>query len=63
MEINASQWKYVLLRYEDGMFEVIIKALHLKQLEDNDKVTVSEIVLDGILDEELRIQTIRSLTD
>src|ERR1700743_1410523 len=26
IEIDGSQWEYVLLRYEDGMFEIIIKA-------------------------------------
>lgn len=58
IEIDASQWEYVLLRYEDGMFAVIIKASHIRHLDDTDKLTAAEIVLDGILGEELRMRTI-----
>lgn len=59
VEIDASEWKYVLLRYEDGMFAIIIKgSYHLRPLSDDDQLMAAEIVLDGELGEEMRIQNI-----
>lgn len=58
LEVNASEWQYCLLKYEDGMFEIIIKAADLNGLRDTDKLTAAEIALDGILGEEFRMQTI-----
>lgn len=61
VEIDGSQWEYVLLRYEDGMFEIIIRTPALNGLGESDKRTAAEILLDGILGEEERIQTISSI--
>ena len=59
IEIDASEWEYALLRYEDGMFAIIIKAsYHLRSLSDDDQLMAAEIVLDGELGEEMRIQSI-----
>ncbi|GGB26520.1 hypothetical protein [Puia dinghuensis] len=58
VEVDASQWEYTLLQYEDGMFEIIVKAPDLQQLDEADKQAAAEILLDGILGEEARMQTI-----
>jgi hypothetical protein len=58
IEVNASEWQYCLIKYEDGMFEIIIRATDLNGLHDTDKLTAAEITLDGVLGEELRMQTI-----
>jgi hypothetical protein len=58
LEIDASKWDYLLLQYEDGMFEVIFKAPALSKLDEGDKQVIAEILLDGILGEEMRIQKI-----
>lgn len=58
VEVDASRWEYTLLQYEDGMFEIIIKTLDLQQLNESDKQTAAEILLDGLLGEEFRIKTI-----
>ncbi len=58
VDIDASQWEYVLLEYEDGMFEIIVKASDLQQLDESDEQTAVEILLDGILGEETRMRTI-----
>jgi hypothetical protein len=55
IEINASQWKYVLLKYDDGMFEIIIQTHDLQQLDEDDQLNATEILLDGILGEENRM--------
>jgi hypothetical protein len=61
IEINVSEWQYSLLRYEDGMFTIIIEAPNLDSLSDTDKLATAEITLDGIMGEELRMQTIREI--
>jgi len=53
--VDASRWEYVLLKYDDGMFEIIIKATDLKQLDEDEKHIAAEIALDGILGEEVRM--------
>jgi hypothetical protein len=58
VEVNASHSQYTLLQYEDGMFEIIIKTPGLQQLDESDKRTAAEILLDGVLGEEVRMQTI-----
>jgi hypothetical protein len=55
INIDASNWQYVLLRYEDGGFEIIIQTHDLVGLNEEDKLTASEILLDGALGEEIRM--------
>ncbi|PUZ22960.1 hypothetical protein DCC81_21330 [Chitinophaga parva] len=61
IEIDASRWEYVLLKYEDGLYGVIIKFIQSDQLSDNDKIMAAEIALDGVLGEGKRIQFIDEL--
>jgi len=58
VEIDASKWEYYLLKYDDGMFEIVIKAPNLVGFDDMDQLIAAEITLDGVIGEELRIQTI-----
>jgi hypothetical protein len=58
VDVDASSWEYTLLEYEDGMFEIIVKAPDLEELGESDKETSVEILLDGLLGEETRMQTI-----
>jgi hypothetical protein len=56
--INGSKWKYVLLKYPDGVFEIIIKPDVKINCSEDDKLVASEILLDGILGEEKRVRLI-----
>ncbi len=58
IEIDASGWEYCLLQYDDGMFTIIIKAPGLAKLDDKDRLTAAEITLDGVIGEEMRMETI-----
>ncbi|PRY48074.1 hypothetical protein B0I27_1168 [Arcticibacter pallidicorallinus] len=60
VEINASSWRYALLKYNDGMFGIIIKA-DLTELTTEEQITAAEILLDGVLGEEKRILTIAEI--
>lgn len=57
-EVDASLWEYVLLKYEDGMYGIVIKSLQLSELDGDDTIIAMEIFLDGILGEKIRMQTI-----
>jgi hypothetical protein len=61
IRIDASRWRYVLLMYDDGMFEIIIQTRDLHELNENEKLTVAEILVDGILGEETRMIDICNL--
>jgi hypothetical protein len=54
IEIDASKWKYLLKRYEDG-FEILIQMYDLTSIGEEDKFLAAEILLDGILGEEFRM--------
>jgi hypothetical protein len=61
VRIDASEWEYVLLQYEDGLFSIIIKDSLLSQLDQIDQLTAAEILLDGVLGEETRIEKIADI--
>lgn len=55
IEVDASTWEYVLLKYDDGMFEILIKCENVdSSLSIDERQIACEILLDGILGEELR---------
>lgn len=58
VEIDASKWRYVLLRYEDGMYEIIIQGDGLENLDEDEMLTAAEILVDSILGEEKRMTLI-----
>lgn len=57
-EVDANNWQYVLLQYEDGMFELLVYAQNLERLSINDRIAVAEIVIDGMLGEEERLSNV-----
>jgi hypothetical protein len=56
--IEASNWKYVLLKYEDGKVEILIKADTLSNLDKETKELAADLILTNLLGEKLKIQTI-----
>jgi len=54
-EIDARCWSYVLFKYDDGMVEVIIQTCDLNGFSEEDKLTITEILIDGIIGEENRM--------
>lgn len=57
-EIDASNWKYVLLMYEDGKVEILIKADTLSDLDTETKELAANLILTNLLGEKLKIQKI-----
>lgn len=54
--IDASTWEYVLLKYPDRMFDIIIEAPDIESLSDDDKIIAAEILLDGILGKKFELK-------
>jgi hypothetical protein len=59
--VDASQWQYVLYKYPDGCFEIVIVAPDLARLAEEDRITAAEILLDGELGEEVRLSLIAEI--
>jgi hypothetical protein len=56
--IDTIQWLYVLLKYQDDMLEIILKADNIEDFNYNDKLMAAEIALDSALGEENRLNNI-----
>ena len=57
-EVDASGWRYVLLRYPDGAHEVVIEAPSAAELDEELRYSAAIVVLDGLLGEERRIEAV-----
>ena len=58
IEIDASDWTYVLSRYEDENIEILLKADTLTNLDQETKELAADLILTNLLGEELKIQKI-----
>lgn len=56
--IDASDWEYVLLKFPDGTYDIIVKALTLKAVPKEYHYSALNIALDSILGEKMRIELI-----
>lgn len=56
--VDASEWKYVLLKYEDGKNEVLVKADSLSPYDMDTKKLIVEIVLTNLLGEKVFMQRV-----
>lgn len=60
-KINGSDWKYVLYEYDDGKFDIVIKNPLISGLSLDDLYTAAEILIKGIIGEELFITRINEI--
>jgi hypothetical protein len=58
ISVNASEWKYVLLKYEDEKIEVLIKADNLLKYDKETKELIVEIVLMNLLGERMFMERV-----
>lgn len=57
-EIDASDWTYVLLKYEDERIELLLKADSLTSLDIETKELAADLILTNLLGEKLKIEKI-----
>jgi len=49
LQIDASNWTYVLLKYEDEKIEILLKADTLTKLDDELKELVADLILTKLI--------------
>jgi len=58
LEIDASDWEYVLLKMPDGTFDLVIRAQNIPRLDEELRQVAAEVAVDGIVGESLRLRYI-----
>ncbi len=55
MDVDARDWRYVLYRFPDGMFDIIVEENNLVDVSEGARYSAAVIALDGILGERQRL--------
>jgi len=58
LSLDASKWQFVLLRYPDGLREVLLTSSNLPTMTENQRWQAAAIVLEGILGEQVMLEKI-----
>lgn len=58
IQVDARSWRYVLLRFPDHTFDVVLEQGNLKDVSERDRYTAAVVLLDGILGELKRLELI-----
>ena len=58
IELDASDWGFVLLQYPDGAREVLLQGNNLPALDDDERWQAAAMTLEGILGEEVILEKI-----
>jgi hypothetical protein len=59
--INASNWKYVAIKHEDGMIALLLEAKDIEHLDSDTASTAANLVVLSEIGEETKIQHICSI--
>ena len=59
--IDASNWKYVALKNEDGMIELILEATNIPHLDRDTATIAADLFVTNEIGEETKIQLIFSV--
>jgi len=57
-QVDARSWRYVLFRFPDQTFDVVLEQSNLKEASESDRYTAAVVLLDGILGELKRLELI-----
>jgi len=60
-EVDASDWRYVLLAFPDGIFDLVLEQGNAVGLDEDDRYAAAVILLDGLLGEATRLSRIQDL--
>lgn len=60
-EIDASNWNYVALKYDDQMVDLIVEANNIPHLDKSTAKTAADILVEGELGEESKINKIATI--
>jgi hypothetical protein len=60
-EIDARSWRYVLFKFPEGVFDIVIEQVGLNGVSDDVRYAAAGVVLDGVLGEASRLQLFREI--
>jgi hypothetical protein len=61
IDIDARPWRYVLFRFPDQTFDLVLEQNNLTKATDDDRYTAAVILLDGLLGEAVRLLRVRDV--
>ena len=59
--IDVSDWEYVLLKFPDGTYDILIKAKNLRNFQKDQQYTLVDIALESMLGEEMSLSLIKNV--
>jgi hypothetical protein len=59
--IDATSWRYVLYRFPDHTFDLVLEQANLADATDDERYTAAVILLDALLGEEARLLRVREV--
>ena len=54
LEVNANSWRYVLLAFPDGVFDLVLERANMLGVGEDDRYAAAVVLLDGLLGEATR---------
>lgn len=55
LRIDARQWRYVLFKYPDNTFDIVLEQNNLHSISDDDRYAAAIVLLDGTVGERRRL--------
>jgi hypothetical protein len=61
IEIDAHRWRYVLIRFPDGIFDIIVEQNDLAEASEDERYAATVALLDGLLGEATMLARIQGI--
>lgn len=55
LDIDARPWRYVLFKYPDNTFDIVLEQNNLHSVSDDDRYAAAVVLLDGAVGERRRL--------
>lgn len=59
--LDVKDWEYVLYKFHDETFDIILKANNLKSSSEKEKTLIGDIILESIIGEEQSLKFIKNI--
>ena len=58
LEIDARKWRYVLYRFPDGVFDLVLEQKNLAALDEDERYSAAVVLIDSLIGEATRLARI-----
>jgi len=59
VKVDANDWEYVLLRFPDGTFDIVLCAPNLEGVHEDTRQLAADVAVEGVLGEIRKLQYVR----